>query len=252
MDEISDSLATTLHKKSIEAGTVVPLCLSKSKWTIVTILAVMKTGAAFLLLDPSHPPARLAYMIKTVDANVVLCSPLYARHEAFAEMKPLTIDEATVNVANGRAETPFYHKRDPGDALYIMFTSGTTGMPKAFTIEHRAFCSSALARTSVIKRDEKSRVLQFAASTFDPCMEDIMTTLMLGGCICIPSEDQRINDFGKCIRDLDANFLNVTPGVADLIEPQDVPGLKILLLSGESMKERHIEKWSPHLQLING
>ncbi|KAE9373717.1 acetyl-CoA synthetase-like protein [Stipitochalara longipes BDJ] len=252
LDELSDLLIGTLHRGLIEAGTVVPLCFEKSKWTIVTILAVMKIGAAFLLLDPSHPAARLQYMIETVKADVVLCSPLYAQHEAFTDLRRLIVDESTTKVANGHVWYRTYPKGDPRAALYIMFTSGTTGMPKGFTIEHRAFCSSALTRASIIQRDEKSRVLQFAAFTFDPCMEDMLTTLMVGGCICIPNENQRINDLAKCIRDLNANFLNVTPGVSDLLEPQDVPGLKILLLSGESMKERHIEKWSPHLQLING
>ncbi|KAM5438484.1 NRPS cluster protein [Microsporum ferrugineum] len=252
LDELSDLLLDTLRKELTEAGTVIPLCFEKSKWTIVAILAVMKIGAAFLLLDPSHPTARLQYMIETVKANMVLCSPLYAQHEAFIGLKCLIVDKSRVNVANGHVACRTYLKGDPCAALYVMFTSGTTGMPKGFIIEHRAFCSSALARASMIQRNERSRVFQFAAFTFDPCMEDMLTTLIVGGCICIPNEDQKINDLAKCIRDLDANFLNVTPGVSDLLEPQDVPGLKILLLSGESMKECHIEKWSSHLQLING
>ncbi|KAF2158041.1 acetyl-CoA synthetase-like protein [Myriangium duriaei CBS 260.36] len=252
LDKLSDLLTVTLRNESIEVGTVVPLCFEKTKWTIVTILAVIKIGAAFLLLDPSHPAARLDYMIKTVEANVVLCSPQHSGHEAFADLRRVIVGESTFEVANGQMRQTTHPKEDPRAALYLMFTSGTTGIPKGFTIEHRAFCSSALARASIIKRDEKSRVLQFAAFTFDPCMEDMLTTLMVGGCICIPNENERLNDLAKCIRDLDANFLNVTPGVSDLIEPEDIPGLKILLLSGESMKERHIEKWSPHLQLING
>ncbi|EFR00467.1 hypothetical protein MGYG_03469 [Nannizzia gypsea CBS 118893] len=252
LDELSDSLVPKLHKATVKAGTVVPMCFEKSKWTIVAILAVMKIGAAFLLLDPSHPAARLEYMIKTVNASVVLSSPQHSQHEALKELRGIVVDESSIDIANRHGSDGSYPKGDARAALYVMFTSGTTDAPKGFTIEHRAFCSSALARASIIQRDERSRVFQFAAFTFDPCMEDMLTTLMVGGCICIPNENQRINDLAKCIRDLDANFLNVTPGVSDLLEPQEVPGLKILLLSGESMKARHIEKWSPHLQLING
>lgn len=252
LDELSDLMIGTLRQGSVKAGSVIPLCFEKSKWTVVAILAVMKMGAAFLLLDPSHPAARLKYMMEIVKADIVLCSPLFTRHEAFTDLRRLIVDESTVNIANGKLDDRPNPKGDPHTALYVMFTSGTTGMPKGFTIEHSAFCSSALARASIISRDNKSRVFQFAAFTFDPCMEDLLTTLMVGGCICIPNESERVNDLAKCIRDLNANFLNVTPGVSDLLEPRDVPSLKILLLSGESMKERHIEKWSPHLQVING
>ncbi|KAJ8114204.1 hypothetical protein OPT61_g3860 [Boeremia exigua] len=252
LDELSDLMIGTLRQRSVRAESVVPLCFEKSKWTVVAILAVMKMGAAFLLLDPSHPAARLKYMMEVVKADVVLCSPLYARHEAFTEVRRLVVDESAFNIANEKLDDCPNPDIDPHTALYIMFTSGTTGMPKAFTIEHSAFCSSALARASIISRDDKSRVLQFAAFTFDPCMEDMLTTLMVGGCICIPNENERVNNLAKCIRDLNANFINITPGVSDLLEPQDVPSLKILLLSGESMKESHIEKWSPHLQVING
>jgi amino acid adenylation domain-containing protein len=249
---ISDIVAQNLQVRGIGAGSIVPLYFEKSKWVVVGVLAVVKTGATFLLLDPSHPPKRLRYMAETVQANIVLCSKSQARTSVFEDSAVLVIDDLLKPLSSALGRLVDQPKSTPESDLYIMFTSGTTGRPKAFPIQHRAFCASATARAPLIKRDSKTRVLQFCAFSFDPCIEDILTTLMFGGCICIPSEHERLNNLDGFIRHARVNAANVTPGVIDLLEPDEVPSLKVLILSGEAMKKRHVDTWANELNLMNG
>lgn len=250
---VSNVAAQNLQEHGIGIGSVVPLYFEKSKWVVVAILAVIKTGATFLLLDPSHPKKRLRYMIETVQASVILCSKSQSKASIFGDTPILLIDDLikppeTTSDKDSNAKS----RVTPESDLYIMFTSGTTGRPKAFAVQHRAFSSSATSRAPLIKRDARSRVLQFAAFSFDPCIEDILTTLMFGGCICIPSEHERLNDLTSFIRRANVNTANVTPGVIDLLQPVEVPSLEVLILSGEAMKKRHVDTWGSTLNLMNG
>ncbi|KAI1159890.1 hypothetical protein F5B18DRAFT_635043 [Nemania serpens] len=251
--DISNIVAQNLIEyRNIGSGSVVALCFEKSKWVVVGMLAVVKTGATFLLLDPSHPEKRLRYMTEKVQAHAIICSNPQLSAGTFGETPILGIDDLTNPPGASPAGTTNQLEVTPESDLYIMFTSGTTGRPKAFAVQHKAFCSSAMARAPSIKRNASSRVLQFAAFSFDPCIEDILTTLIFGGCICIPSEFERINDLVSFIRRANVNTANVTPGVIDLLEPAEVPSLKVLILSGEAMKKHRVETWGAVLNLMNG
>lgn len=209
-------------------------------------------------VDVRHPTARLRNMLEDTHVQLVLTSAEFADHEAFHGHQLMIYGEEQVNnhghqVASHSTNSNVSPKyATPRNAAYALFTSGTTGRPKAFVMEHQAFCSSAMARKDVIRRTKTSRVLQFASFTFDPSMEDIFTTLMVGGCICIPTEEERLNDLTDFIQAAQVNFANLTPSVSDLLDPDSVPSLRVLLLSGEAMNESHVRKWATKLQLMNG
>lgn len=190
-------------------------------------------------------------MLADVGAELVLASSEHAASAALEGYSVVKLDQDTL----GRLapEVDFVPDRaEPSNAAYAMFTSGTTGRPKAFVMEHQAYCSSAMARKDIILRSRTSRVLQFAANTFDPSIEDILTTLMVGGCICVPSEHDRLDDLSVFMRRAKVNFANLTPGFASLLTPDMVPDLEVLLLSGEAMTEEHVRTWAGRVRLMNG
>lgn len=87
----------------------------------------------------------------------------------------------------------------PQNVVYVLFTSGSTGKPKGIVIEHGSLCSSSKAHRTRWGICPGTRLLQFAAYTFDVSCADIFTTLQRSGCICIPSEEQRLNDLPGAI-----------------------------------------------------
>lgn len=78
----------------------------------------------------------------------------------------------------------------PSDPMFVLFTSGSTGQPKGIILEHSAICTHALVHGSTM-RYHGARVLQLATHTFDVAIMDLFTTLLFGGCVCIPSEEDR-------------------------------------------------------------
>ncbi|KAE8823687.1 hypothetical protein HRS9122_10456 [Pyrenophora teres f. teres] len=92
----------------------------------------------------------------------------------------------------------------------------------------------------------------FTSYTFDFCMAEIITTLLYGGCICVPSDRDRHSDLAKAINTMGANWALLTPSVAQLLNPSDVPTLKILVIGGEQVTSKDWNRWPTSVQLING
>ena len=249
LDNLATSFACHLAELGIGHQSYVPLCFEKSALTIIVMLAVLKIGAGFVAIDGDSPKARLQGIVSDVEAKWVLCSPKYT--EVCDSLGPQTviIDLETVFAA---ARTS---KRLPNcasaDIAYIVFTSGSTGKPKGTLISHEAFVSGALAHGPAMRMSSKSRVLQFASYTFDASIVEIFTTLILGGCICVPDDKARLNEPTRVINEMKVNWALLTPSFAQMISPKDVPGLETLVLGGEAMSQNHISTWADRTHLIN-
>jgi amino acid adenylation domain-containing protein len=137
------------------------------------------------------------------------------------------------------------------NSAFVVYTSGSTGKPKGVVLEHASVCTSVQAHGTALEIGPKSRVLQFAAYIFDISIQDIFTTLMRGGCVCVPSERDRVNDLAGAINRMGVNCACITPTVASLLRPSDVPGLKKLTLAGEAVTKEVIDIWSGLEKLNN-
>ncbi|KAF7524254.1 hypothetical protein PCG10_005947 [Penicillium crustosum] len=145
----------------------------------------------------------------------------------------------------------FAHTVTPAHAAYAFYTSGSTGLPKGCIIEHGAFVASTLERVKALGRNRSSRMLQATTYTFDPAMEDILTTLPVGGCVCVPSKQEYMNNLSGAICKYKASTLNITPSFVRSLRPEQVPSLKTLILGGEKMNDRILETWAGAVSLLN-
>ncbi|KZL82814.1 peptide synthetase [Colletotrichum incanum] len=114
----------------------------------------------------------------------------------------------------------------PSNPAFAVFTSGSTCKPKGIAIEHGAICTSI--------RDH-GRVMRFS---------DIFTTLSFGSCVCVPSDEDRLDDLAGCIVKLEANHACLTVTVAAQLQLLDVPGLRTLVVGGESVTARVVQQWA--------
>jgi amino acid adenylation domain-containing protein/non-ribosomal peptide synthase protein (TIGR01720 family) len=243
LDELSSRLAYHLVGVGVGPEVMVPLCFEKSAWTIVSMLAVLKAGGACVSLDPSHPLGRLEGVINDVAAKVILVAPVTASIFAPLLQDLLVIDSsflAKLPTTHGNTLPTDVH---PANAAFVIFTSGSTGKPKGVILEHASICTSVEAHGSVLRIGPESRVLQFAAHVFDISIQDIFTTLMRGGCVCVPSEHDRVNDLASTINQMGVNFACITPTVASLLRPSDAPTLRTLTLAGEAVTKKVADIW---------
>ena len=249
LDQIATSFAHHLLSSGIGRQSYVPICFEKTALVVVSILAIMKIGAAFVPIDGEAPKVRLQGILQDADATHVLCSPKYKEICDSLDARIVVVDWQTImEYPKNYEQIPFYPS---SDIAYIIFTSGSTGKPKGTLVSHSAFSSGALAHGPAMGMQSSSRVLQFASYTFDASVMEILSTLLVGGCVCIPDDKTRLNDVAKAINDLDINWALLTPSFAKLLSPVTVPGLKTLVLGGEAMSQSDVLTWADQTRLVN-
>ncbi|CAJ2510548.1 Uu.00g095170.m01.CDS01 [Anthostomella pinea] len=225
--------------------------------SVVAELAVLKTGSAFVTLDGAHPTDRLKTIVDIAEVSVVLTSAQWVNRFNGLVDAAVCVPTSKVQLedmfppAEPHSPTAPMSSVTPDNAAFILFTSGSTGRPKAVVQPHGAICTLFQSHAKSLHVDSSCRVLQFAAYTFDVSTMDIYTTLIRGGCLCIPSEDDRRANLAGFINQTRVNWADLTATVANLLYPHQVPTLKTLVLAGEAVQEEHLERWFGHVRLIN-
>lgn len=250
LDEFSTRVAKVLVSHyGVGLEDIVPVCFSKSKWAVVAMLGVLKAGGVVAHLGVSNPHSRNREILDQIDAKVLLVSSKCIGGEFAGIVPSMTIDEEFMaRPSMIEVQLPMVSK---SNAAYILFTSGSTGRPKGIVVEHGNLTSSTYAHGAIFEISRGRRVFQFAAYTFDISCADILTTLQRGGTICMPSEEERVNDLAGAITKYRADWMFVTPTVAQLIDPASVPTLRTLVLGGEAPTAENIKTWAERLNLIH-
>uniref|UniRef100_L2FVQ4 Nonribosomal peptide n=1 Tax=Colletotrichum fructicola (strain Nara gc5) TaxID=1213859 RepID=L2FVQ4_COLFN len=234
LDELASRLAVRLQSLGTGPGDIVPLCFEKSQWTVVSVVAVVKTGAAFLLLDPLLPTDRLRVIIQQCESNLILTS---LSHGAMGEQLQLPVTVVTVGHSLRQEPLPRppsspldEHPKlkpptlRPESLLYVVFTSGSTGMPKGCMLSHGNLCSAMHYQNKSLGFRPASRVFDFASYSFDVA--------------------------GSMAR-MGATLANLTPTVARLLNPDALPALETLLLLGEQVTDLETTLWCGKAQVVN-
>ena len=249
LETVATSFACHLQDIGVKPQSYIPVCFEKSAVSVIAMLAILKVGAAFVPIDGASPEARLRSIVSDVDANLVLCSPKYHQICNSLGVRSPVVDLNLI-LEGVRKLTPL-PRCASNEIAYLIFTSGSTGKPKGTMVSHAAFASGAVAHAPAMGLQQSSRVLQFSSYTFDASVVEIFTTLMMGGCICIPDDETRLNNVAKAINDMKVNWTLLTPSFVQTVSPSDVPGLKTLVFGGEAVSRHHVSAWVNHLHLVN-
>lgn len=251
-------LAQYLIKLGVGPEVLVPICFEKSSIMIVAILGILKAGGGYVPLDPTHPIARLEYIIGQTEAQLILSSPSQIHtFNHSTNVRTLVIDPTFFKeqqIDNGLSILVGSQPK-PSNVAYVIYTSGSSGDPKGVMVEHGAISKSIIQHGNRFghKTVDGVRVLQFSSYTFDVSVIDIFTTLAYGGCICVPSEDDRLYNLPRIINDMEIDLVILTPTVAKLLDPADVPDLKILAMTGEVLSSGLVKTWADgNRRVVNG
>jgi amino acid adenylation domain-containing protein len=248
------------HLAGLGAGPerVVALALPRGEPVLVALLAVLKTGAAYLPIDPGLPAARITFML--ADAGPVLVVTDAATAVRLPEDGParlLTDDPAT---AAAVAACP---ARDLADAdrsaplrlahpAYVLYTSGSTGTPKGVTVPHAGVASLAGAVRS-LGVAPGSRVAQVAGLSFDAMVMELVMAWSAGGCLAVPSRSRLAGEeLAGELEELAATHAIVTPTALAAVPAGRLPDLECLLAGGEALPAALAARWAAGRQLING
>lgn len=244
LGSMADGLASKLTKLGVGDDVLVPLCFEKSLWMTVALLGVIKAGGAFVLIDVSLPEARIQAIVKQVKAHVILSSAKHSRLASRLARQCVIVDGTleTGSVADSGAVRPV---TDPHSLLYAVFTSGSTGVPKGVLITQANVASAVLHQTELMGLGPASRLFDFAAYSFDMAVSAVLQVLCAGGCLCVPSDQDRTGGLEQSMASLRANMISLTPSVAQLLSPSPngLPApLETLVLGGEALRPSDVQR----------
>ena len=175
------------YLQTIGAGpeTLVAICMARSPALITAMLAVLKSGAAYVPIDPDYPAEQIASMLEDSRAGVVLTESKYLQLVSSRGPKAVSMDDCAAEIDRCSADR-LGALASPNNLAYAMFTSGSTGPPKLVGIEHRGVVNAIVHTTSVVFSPAELAVVPFADSIcFDASVYRIFSPLSCGGSIVI-------------------------------------------------------------------
>jgi amino acid adenylation domain-containing protein len=251
LNQRANQLAHHLQSLGVGPETIVGVCVERSLDMVVALLGILKSGGAYLPLDPAYPPERLAFMLKDSDAKVLLTQrPLLDRLPARtthdirldADWGLLTHSPITNN------QLPI----TPSNLAYLIYTSGSTGEPKGVLITHQSLanhCRDACRHYQIGPRD---RILQFASLNFDPSLEQILTALIVGATLYLRGPELLDGrQFNQMVAEHSLTVVNVPPAYwhqwaqAWVNTPGLAPNsqLRLVIIGGDAMLAESLQLW---------
>ncbi|MFB7333683.1 amino acid adenylation domain-containing protein [Streptomyces adustus] len=187
LDRRANRLARALRDRGAGRGDTVAVLLARSAETVVAVLAVLKAGAAFVPVDPTHPAGRIRTVLEDSGAALVLTR---GAHDAVPGNTPvLDLDAERTRVAALSGADPRLPVC-PDDLAYVLYTSGSTGRPKGVAVRHGGITGYLAALTATFALDQRDVVLARTALTFDPSVRDLFAPLSTGGRVVLASDDR--------------------------------------------------------------
>jgi amino acid adenylation domain-containing protein len=255
----SNRLAHALRARGIGKGDFVALLSGRSIEAIEMILGVVKTGAAYVPLDPAYPPARQAYVLEDCGARLLLLGPAAQEAEAFAELRERGLEyEALSAEAAGLSGEPLDHVVHGDDPIYVMYTSGSTGKPKGVVVPHRGVVRLVVDQDYVELGPDETLML-LTALGFDLCQFEIWGALLFGGKLAIvPQTKPSLDDISQVIVEEGVTTALLAAALFHLICEERMAALAPLrqLVIGADVVSRTLVRRAqealPHLRFVNG
>ncbi|MEC1022070.1 bacitracin non-ribosomal peptide synthetase BacA [Bacillus paralicheniformis] len=221
LDEKSNQVARFLIGKGVEKGDYIGVIGKRSLGTIVNLLAVLKTGAAYIPLDPDYPEERKAYIQSKSNCKFFISHDVYDKEhiERFSK-------------------APVDRKVDLDDMAYVIFTSGSTGKPKGVQITHGAAANTILDINEKFNVTEQDNIMGISSLCFDLSVYDVFGALSSGASLVIIDDQRDVFSLKETVEKERITIWNSVPAImgmtADLYKDSELNHqLRLVLLSGD-------------------
>ncbi|MBF6354171.1 amino acid adenylation domain-containing protein [Nocardia higoensis] len=257
LDERSDRLARLLLRRGVRPGTVVACVLPRSTAAALTLWAVAKTGATFLAVDPKLPAERIAFMVDDSGARVGVSDTASTDRLPAAFDRLLVDDERTLRAIEAMPSGPITDAERGGPVpieatAYLLYTSGSTGVPKGVLVGHRGLADLVAAQRRYLGVGPDSIVLQVASPSFDASVFELLMAHGSGGRLVIsPADVYGGPELARLIRREHVSHAVLTPSALATVPDDGMDELRVLATAGEPVGPELVERWAPNRAMIN-
>ncbi|WP_308404058.1 non-ribosomal peptide synthetase [Streptomyces rhizosphaericus] len=231
----ANQLARLLAEHGAAPQRCVAVSLARSADLVVTLLAVMKTGATYVPVDPDYPAERIAHILRDADPA-------------------LLVDEAWLAAADTRGyETGDLAPVSPDSLAYVIYTSGSTGVPKGVAVPHRGIASLATGQIEAFAVTPEARVLLFASPSFDAAVSELCMALLAGATLVLAPAEQLMPGpaLTALVREQAVSHLTLPPSALAVLPEDALPSVRTLVVAGEACPPDLVARWSAGRRMVN-
>jgi len=246
----------------IRPDTIIALFLDRNEYMIIAILGILKSGAAYVPIDPSCPKERAKYIIEDTKSLLIITNTLYT--EGLNSIKDSLKYDVILEIDDGKLwkKLQFLSKENHVNSIstsslaYVIYTSGTTGLPKGVMLEHRGIVNLKYDLTFRygMQDSEVENILQFSSYVFDASIEQIVLSLLNGyTLVLIPNQLWLEKDrFYSYLNKHAITHIDATPTILEQYDFRKIPSLKRIVCGGEPLRRDTYKKIAlSDLKIIN-
>ncbi|RAJ11150.1 non-ribosomal peptide synthase protein (TIGR01720 family)/amino acid adenylation domain-containing protein [Chitinophaga skermanii] len=247
LEERSNQLANYLQAQGVSRGSIVPLCLERSFEMVIGLLGIIKSGGAYVPIDPSYPAERIAYMCNGGTVGFVLTT---SDTQLSTPLVKIEIDNCRYEAYSKDIFDPGITPRDP---LYVIYTSGSTGQPKGVVNAHEGLVNRLSWAAHYHALQSSDVILQKTTYCFDVSAWELMLPLMVGARMVLakPGGQKDSQYLRQLIEEEGVTVLHFVPGMLGAflsdIEAGACESLQHVVCSGEALLASHVSMYQEKL-----
>ncbi|WP_265434700.1 non-ribosomal peptide synthetase [Aeromonas salmonicida] len=248
LEQRTNSVANSLNALGIRNGDIVALYMSRSINMFVGMLGVLKSGAAYLALDPDYPSSRTEFMIDDSNVSYIIVDAI--RPQSNLNYQCLEM-ETLLNEVTGGSSFPVLNN---DHVAYINYSSGSTGKPKASILSHRGLRNTAFNFNKSLSISHGDRLLQFSSPAFDACTAEWVMAFVNQATLVLlePEHSRDINHVTEIVQQQRVTHLHLPPSVLSLLSPNSLSSVRVVISIGEAMTPAVKKTWQNATKLYNG
>ncbi|PSB17674.1 hypothetical protein C7B65_17910 [Phormidesmis priestleyi ULC007] len=241
LNQQANQVAAYLQTQGVEPEHRVGLLLTRSEYLIIAILGVLKAGGAYLPIEPEFPLERIRYMVADSDCRIILSEASQQNKWAVGAVQVTDIRELPLAPA-----THLTRSGDPHQLAYLMYTSGSTGLPKGVAIEHRSLMNYLYWASEYYfeQNPDRGNMALFTSPAFDLTVTTIFLPLLRGKKLYIYPDNSPEVVLETCFReDSEIDAIKLTPSHIQILNyiPVTPSNIEVVIVGGEELKPTHIQ-----------
>ncbi|RBW61077.1 hypothetical protein DS884_03765, partial [Tenacibaculum sp. E3R01] len=231
-----------INVMGVQKGDQVGVHFGRSPEMIIGFLAVLKSGAAYVSLDPDNPSSRINLLIENSNLKFILTNSYEKLLAINTSVEVIDLIREGLNIGEMPSNNPLVKIKE-SDPAYIIYTSGSTGKPKGIVIEHSSLVDYSITFKEYFSLTTSDKVVQQASPAFDTVVEEVFPALLTGASIVImPDGGKNIESLLKEIKETKATILSTVPVVVDALNNYSdaLESLRLIVSGGDVLLPRHI------------